>query len=185
MNIYYAHLDAYNTLINGKTFTNPVLNAILNGPGDIIERLAIFDCFHDFGKGGLRVITSPDITFSNVHFLLYKMYGSKHSDLINWIDGKIDPNCIIKNQKSVTDGESAIVTEILEKLPQKQRNLSDIKNLYIDRFNMALMYDAGDMPKVLENRKGGSIHRVINSASARPGPIFKQLINRMFPNARP
>jgi len=126
----------------------------------MLEKLAIFDSFHDFGKGGNRVLTSPNVTFNSIHSLIFSpsLYGEKYTNLEK----------AINNQASIKLGEDAIEKEILVGLP------TDVSTI-VKRYNYALMYDFGKVPDDLKNRQGGSIHRVINSASARPGPIFKQL----------
>lgn len=144
--------------VDGTTSLDGVSNNVLNEI-DTLDKLAILDCLHDFAgsRSGLGFIQVLDILKSE-----YK--GEKYENMWKLLSGP----------EAYKKAETAIKTEILENVEPGRKGLPNIQRIVNDN-NYALSYDAGPMDESLKARKAGSIHRVLDSATALPGDPYSSL----------
>ena len=159
-NKYYMFKSGSLNDITTSGVNDPVLSNILTktdpdpDPAIQIKKIAILDCFHDFAIGTRASI----MEFGNLKRILSQIYGM--SDFLD----------LFTTAATVKEAQNAIKTQILDNPRNSPRiqqtsNVDEISENFKD---MALIYDAGVMPKELKNRRAALIQRVANSASAQP-----------------
>lgn len=158
-NSYYMFEPGSLNDIDKSEVTDSVLLNILTEPNAEIQikKIAILDCFHDFGIG----TRASKMDFETLTKILTKLYNIPEFFKL------------FVNAATVTKAQNSITDQIL-KNPKNENRIKQTSDVEIisNRFeNMALIYDAGVMPEELKNRRAALIQRVANSATAQPSKL--------------